>query len=332
MATVITPEATEAQAPLIHQAPNLGRQSRLDDDLSVRLQEEYLICKVGVSRFGVTKAISEAKVEQAADLFDADTKSLRASKRLLDTQHPCYKAVSAVLRRVKNLHSGMTIKFENNERLIKASQLEQFSAAMDDLQKELDEALAELDEVYQQLKMTAREDLGDLYDPRDYPSSIKGEFEFCWSTYQFKIPESVKLLSPDLYDEQCRRLAQRFEDAAIAAEEAMAEELQGLIGVIFERLQPTEDGEKPKQFREASLKNMRDFLERFRMLNITGNEGLSSMVDAAENMIKGIDAKDVRKDHTIRETLRDNVTELRSQIDTMLTESPRRRIDTEELE
>jgi len=312
--------------------PIVGQRSKLDDDLSARLQTEYVICKVSTTRFGVTKALGEQAVIRAAELFDAESKSIKASKRLLDTQHPAYKKVTTVMSRVKGLHTAMTIKFENNERLMKAEAIPQFAEAMQSLQNDLDEALRELDAEYQQMRVTAREDLGDLFDSRDYPSEINSAFEFNWSTYVFKVPESIKLLSPDLYNEQCRRLAQRFEDAAVAAEEAMAAELQELIGHIFERLQPVADGEKPKQFRESSLTNMQDFLQRFRQLGITGNDTLTTVVDQAELMIRGIDAKDVRGDVVIRQSLKERSEALQEQIDGMLVAMPKRKIRTEELE
>ena len=55
---------------------------------------------MSVSWFGVRKALTEQQKQRAAVAFDAQTNCLSAGKRLLDTKHPTYKALTAIRGRV----------------------------------------------------------------------------------------------------------------------------------------------------------------------------------------------------------------------------------------
>ena len=61
-------------------------------------------------------------------------------------------------------------------RLIRQDQIETFNTQIDSLKAELDEAVRQLDQHFADMKSAARERLGSLYNPADYPPSLLGLF------------------------------------------------------------------------------------------------------------------------------------------------------------
>ena len=61
-------------------------------------------------------------------------------------------------------------------RLIRQDRIDEFAAKMREFQEELAEAVETLDRHYSELKATARQRLGSLFNAGDYPESLRGMF------------------------------------------------------------------------------------------------------------------------------------------------------------
>src|ERR1035441_1106722 len=82
----------------------------------------------------------------AAEPFDADSQLISAGKRLIDTKHTAYKAVTAIRTKITDTWRGLTLPFpEPGVRLIKQERRDDFAATMVDYKVELDDAVANLD-------------------------------------------------------------------------------------------------------------------------------------------------------------------------------------------
>ena len=71
----------------------------------------------------------------------------------------------------------------------------------------------DLDRELESLKSAARERLGRLFDPADYPPSLTGQFDLTWDFPSVEPPDYLQRLHPEIYREECRRAQARFEDA-----------------------------------------------------------------------------------------------------------------------
>ena len=69
-------------------------------DLSItpaqRLRSTMAAARVSFTWFGVQKTLTREQKAQAAEAFDAEGQFLSAAKRLLDTKHTAFRAVTAV--------------------------------------------------------------------------------------------------------------------------------------------------------------------------------------------------------------------------------------------
>ena len=138
-------------------------------------------------------------------------------------------------------------------------------------------------------------------------------------------PQYLQQLNPQLYEEECRRVQSRFDEAVRLAEEAFAAELAKLVSHLTERLSGTEDG-KPKTFRNSCVENLNEFFQRFRQLNVRSSEQLDSLVADAQRVIRGVDPQDLRDNAAMRQHIATEMSRVESVLDGLLVDRPRRNI------
>ena len=137
--------------------------------------------RVSFTWLGTRKSLSADQRAEAAQPFDAEGQYLSAGKKLLDTSHPAFKAVTAIKSKINSTWKSMSLPFpEPGIRLIRRDQIDEFVGLLESYQVELADAVANLDSHYDELKVTAAERLGRLFNQADYPASLVGLFEVAW--------------------------------------------------------------------------------------------------------------------------------------------------------
>lgn len=291
-----------------------------------RLRTTMAAVRVSLSWFGVRKTLTPEQKAEAAEPFGAEARFLSAGKRLLDTSHPAYKAVTAVRNRVLSFWKGMTLPYpESGIRLIRQDKIDDFDAQMRTLRSELAEAVETLDRHYSELKSAARQRLGSLFNAGDYPESLTGLFEVTWDFPSVEPPDYLRQLNPALYEDECRRVQNRFDEAVRLAEQAFTAELAKLVSHLTERLSGTDDG-KPKIFRDSAIENLTEFFGRFRQLNVRSNEQLDQLVAQAQRTIRGVDPQALRDNAGLRQHVATEMSRVQSVLDGLLIDRPRRNI------
>lgn len=293
---------------------------------SARLRTTMAADRLSFTWFGVRKSLTPAQKALAAESFGAEGEFLSAGKKLIDTKHPAFRAVTAIRGRVQSVWKGMTLPFpEPGIRLLRRDQVERFDSLMTDLRAELADEVANLDAHFAELKATARNRLGRLFNSDDYPDSLLGLFGMEWEFPAVEPPSYLQQLSPELYEQERQRIASRFDEAVRLAEQAFAEELSKLVGHLTERLSGSEDG-KPKVFRDSAVANLGEFFERFKQLNIRSNEDLDNLVSQAQRVVRGVAPQTLRDDRSVRERVAGQLSAVQASLDGMMIDRPRRRI------
>ena len=89
-----------------------------------RLRASMAAVRVSFTWMGTQKTLTPEQRAQAAEAFDADGQLLSAGKKLLDTKHAAFRAVTAVRGKVDAYWKGITLPFpESGIRLIKHDQV-----------------------------------------------------------------------------------------------------------------------------------------------------------------------------------------------------------------
>ena len=291
-----------------------------------RLRTSMAAVRVSISWFGTRKSLTVEQKKEAAEPFNAEAKFLSAGKKLLDISHPAFKKVTAVRGKVIAYWKSLSLPFpEPGIRLIRQDRVEDFAAKMQEFQADLAEAVEALDRNYHELKATARQRLGSLYNAGDYPASLVGLFGVEYDLPSVEPPDYLRQLNPQLYEEECERVQSRFNEAVRLAEEAFTAELAKLVSHLTERLSGQEDG-KPKIFRDSAVENLTEFFQRFRQLNVRSSEQLDNLVADAQRVIRGVDPQDLRDNSGLRQHIATEMSRVSSVLDGLLVDRPRRNI------
>lgn len=295
-------------------------------DAAHQMRTTMTAARLSFTWFGVRKSLTKEQKEQAADSFGAEGEFLSAGKKLIDTQHPKFRAVTAVRSRTVNYWKGLSLPYpEAGIRLIKQNALDEFARRMTGLREELDEAVVQLDDDYDELTAAARRRLGSLYSAADYPVSLQGLFSVDWDFPSVEPPEYLRRLNPELYELECERVRSRFDEAIRLAEAAFTDEFAQLVSHLCERLNGEADG-RQKVFRNSAVDNLRDFFERFRSLNVGTNAELDRLVDQAQQVVSGVRPQSLRDNSELRQNVATKLSGVQSVLDGLLVDRPRRNI------
>jgi hypothetical protein len=284
-------------------------------------------CRVKFTWFGTQKTLTPEQRAAAAEPFDADSQLISAGKKLIDTKHTAYKAVTAIRTKITDTWRGLSLPFpEPGVRLIKQEKVDEFAAMMADFKAELDDAVANLDRHYDELKHAAAERLGSLFNAADYPETLQGLFDVAVDFPSIEPPDYLMQLSPALYAQEQERVRARFEEAVRLAEQAFLEEFARLVDHITDRISSSNDDGTPKVFRDSAVSNLSEFFARFRELNVRSNAQLDELVERAQQAVRGVGAQDLRDSQGLRQRVATQLTQVQSSLDGLLIDRPRRRI------
>src|SRR6516225_2467989 len=109
-----------------------GRTSTESNTPAERLRTTMATCRVQFTWFGTKKSLTAEQRAQAAEAFDAEGQFLSAGKKLLDTRHSAFRAVTSVRGKIDAYWKGLSLPFpEPGVRLIKLDQVEEFARLME---------------------------------------------------------------------------------------------------------------------------------------------------------------------------------------------------------
>lgn len=285
-----------------------------------------LAVRLSFTWLGVRKTLSRQQKETAATPFNAEGRFLSAGKKLLDTSHPAFRAVTVIRGRATNYWKNVSLPYpETGIRLIRRDGVERFTTVIAEFQEELQAAVIDLSDHYDELRTAARERLGDLFNAADYPASLADSFELNYDFPSVDPPVYLRSLNPELYQQECQRVQQRFDEAVRLTEAAFTEELSKLVDHLAERLSGDDDG-KPKVFRDSAIENLRTFFDRFQSLNIHSDEQLDELVGRTRDLMNGVDPARLRSSSTARQQISNGLANVQASLDQLLVDRPRRNI------
>ncbi len=303
------------------------RQSHneVNRDFAAQLRTDTAAVRLRVRWPGNRKTLTTDQKRRAAGTFDADSRSVSASKKLLDTAHPAMRAASAVRSQATEHFRRSTLPYvEPGVRLLRREDVPTFEVVMTTLRSELADAVEQVSRHRDELIDSAQLRLGGLFDPADYAGDLASSFGLAWDYPNVDPPPYLYRLSRQLYEAEASRVRHRFDEAVRLAEEAFAEELAGLVSHLAERLSG-EDGER-RIFRDSAVTNLTEFFERFAQLNIRSDAQLDELVERARSVVVGSEAQQLRDNDRLRTVVREGLTDVERSLDDYLTTRPRRSV------
>src|SRR5215831_7354252 len=132
-------------------------------------------------------------------------------------------------------------------------------------------------------------------------------------------------VAPEVFEEERRRVAARFEEAVRLAEQAFATEFGRLLAHLSERLTNDATGER-RVFRDSAVTNLADFFSRFQQLNVRSSPELDALVEEARRLVQGVSPQDLRTNDSLRQQIAVEMARVREQVEGLVTDFPRRRL------
>lgn len=146
-----------------------------------RLRRVAAAVRVGLHWWGVRKTLTAQQKEEVGLAYQADARFLTASKKLVDVRHEAFRKLTSTRTRLGHYWRGLTLPYtEPGVRLIRQADIEAFVHTMEGFREELVQAEADFNTVYHQIQADARQRLGRLYNPDDYPAEVRGLFNVEW--------------------------------------------------------------------------------------------------------------------------------------------------------
>ncbi len=130
--------------------------TQLERSAAQRLRTTMAAVKLSFTWLGVRKTLAPEQRTTAARVFHADRELLSASKLILDTKNPAYRAVAAVRSEASGYWRTVTLPFpEAGIRLLPQSSLGMFATTMQTYRERLQEAARELSGQYDSINSEA---------------------------------------------------------------------------------------------------------------------------------------------------------------------------------
>jgi len=295
-------------------------------DPGVDLAKKTVCIKVRLSTMGNTRKVSTSQIEA-----DADKDLLRVSKHLVDSAE--LKAIGRFDGEIRRFLYNICLPFEIGIHLLPIAALETVEFRLRQFAEDRKQLVAAFINAYPSLCQDAAKRLRGLYNPADYPpvEEVASEFTFSWQYVSFGVPDQLKGISREVWEQEREKAAQRMAEASAEIQLVLRESMAKLVQHMADRLKEGPDG-KPLRFKESTVSNLVEFLTNFEFRNVTDDGELQTLVAQARQLLQGVSADDLRATGDLRAKVQQGIAGIAAQLDTMLTRTGGRkfRFDEEE--
>lgn len=229
--------------------------------------------------------------------------------------------LEAIVRYAANArawHNKQTLPWsDSGARLLPMANFVEYKGQLGTLETNYNTLVDRFITAYPDLVSAAAFTLGTLFDREDYPvvEKVRGKFDFRYFFSPVPVAGDFRV---DTHEAALRELHMQYENE-------FERRLQGAMKEAWSRLYEcldhmkdrlTDDGEKPKIFRDSLISNARELIEILPKLNITKDPKLEqARVELAQALAGIDDAKELRDNKTVRQDVRARVDEILNKFD-----------------
>lgn len=257
------------------------------------LVQNSILIRVSFGRLGNSRKVGEEVLNTEAD------KSLfKVSKSLLDSEE--LDAIQKADAKLSAFIRKHAVPFDGFDCLLIPKW--KFTEVVERLKEYADverPALVQaLVDVYPDRVAAAREALRTEFNDQDYPSldGLRDCFKLRWRLQEFGIPGQLQQINPEFYLQEIEREKARIENATETIMQAQREILLSLLATLEEKLSGKADPEtgRKKTLNAGAITKVQEFLETFKLANVTNDVALAELAQKAEFVLTGISTKDLK--------------------------------------
>lgn len=282
-------------------------------DPGLDLAKRTVCIKVRLSTMGNTRKVSTSEIE-----VDADRDLLRLSKQLVASGE--LKAIGRFDGEIRRFLYNICLPFEIGIHLLPIAALETVEYRLRQFSEDRKQLVTAFINAYPSLCQDAAKRLRGLYNPADYPpvEDVEREFGFSWQYVSFGVPDQLKGISREVWEQEREKAAQRMAEASSEIQHVLRESMAKLVQHMADRLKEGADG-KLLRFKESTVSNLVEFLTNFEFRNVTDDKELQALAAQARQLLQGVSADDLRTTGDLRAKVQQGMAGIAAQLDTMLT-------------
>ncbi len=240
-----------------------------------------------ITDYAVTaKALTDAGAREGSGSF---IKALLPKEAL--------RTIKSVQSKARQYHRENTLPWDDGGvRILSVSDYDAYTSTMDKFIDSMVVARRDLVDKYGEYVDEARQQLGQLFEPSDYPDveTIENAFDM---EYQIMPIPSGQHIMFNIGKAETQKLQNRITDAL---QEKLSEanrdlymRLDGAMDRIVDRMTETDDGES-KIFCRSMIDQVGDLVEIVPRLNLTGDPALAKLCDQIKEKIASVDPDKLR--------------------------------------
>lgn len=162
----------------------------------------------------------------------------------------------------------------------------------------------------------SEKELGDEFDPSDYPpvNILRDQFTMSWRYFALDVPEE---LPKKVRDREMKKLQAEIKQVGDDCRLALRDGLSKFVGHLVERLTPDADG-KPKRMESTTVTNLREFLDTVALRDITGDADLQKLATQAKKVLGDADAGRIKDSKSLSAKIRSGLEVVSKQVETLI--------------
>jgi len=279
--------------------------------------EKGCLCNVTTRIWGNRHKIPK----EYLDIGHAKKELLRGTHSLVDPESAEISALNTFRSRVVSFLEARSLPFPiRGVRFIPKQLLEEVDNGLREFDSELWRKVGELEDGIGYLIEQAKADLGDLFNPMNYPSNIRRKFGFEWNFYNINVSDAkASILSPEMYHREVQKLQNKIGEFERNIVFMLRMKFRELLDHMVDKL----SGIEKKRFNSSLVEKPTEFLNSFRKLNIVGDSDLEAHIKQAELIVQGVDPQELRNDCSFRNGVADQLKVVESKLDEMIVDQVR---------
>jgi hypothetical protein len=308
-------------------------------DLGSKLFERTMCLDVTIRRFGITRKASMGTVQ-----VNADKELLNLSKKLVESK--AYSQVVSTANALRQYMKRVSVPdpfVKSGFYRVPVEMVEAVATKLEEFKAEFNQHVSAFCDEYEgkgeddkgnprvSLADQMAGPLGSLYNAMDYPTvdKVRASFGIEWRYVENDVPGRLKSISKRLFEAELQKEKAKAVSSMEEIRNAIRLEMSKLVETMAERLKPTADGKK-RILRSSTVENMEGFLETFSLRDVTDDADLSALVEKARNVMRGVDAEQIRSDDDLRARISQTFDELVEQVEPMVVNRNTRQISLDD--
>ena len=279
-------------------------QSITHEDLSESIRSTALLADLTLNLWGAEKT-DKTITEQIREDAGAVGNTGKFVKNLLAGADTSLRATRAAYQQARSQHYALTLPWVANPHAERSTgprllpnmlfqrYLEAMSRAKRDAETKRDAFLAD----YPSLILQAQANLAGLANPSDYPSvdEVRRAFNISFDFEPIPTGQAFRGLPEHFLNKLSASLERKHERMLQGSQRAMWDQVRERVSHMVDRL-----SDQDAMFKSATVENVRELLGLLPAWSLTDDPRVVEVIRDINDMLRGVDAKDLRKDARVR--------------------------------